>query len=101
MSIKGYRIDGALVILSGASSGIGFELAELLAVRCGCTVIGIGRRELKLAEAAEKIRAHGGKFEYRAFDVTDAGGWRSLAAELEAAGRIPDVLINNAGTLPR
>ncbi len=100
MSIKGYRIDGALVILSGASSGIGFELAELLAVRCGCTVIGIGRRELKLAEAAEKIRAHGGKFEYRAFDVTDAGGWRSLAAELEAAGRIPDVLINNAGTLP-
>ena len=41
MSIKGYRIDGALVILSGASSGIGFELAELLAVRCGCTVIGI------------------------------------------------------------
>jgi len=100
VSIKGYRIDGALVILSGASSGIGFELAELLAVRCGCTVIGIGRRELKLAEAAEKIRAHGGKFEYRAFDVTDAGGWRSLAAELEAAGRIPDVLINNAGTLP-
>ena len=42
------------MILSGASSGIGFELAELLAVRCGCTVIGIGRRELEACRSCGK-----------------------------------------------
>lgn len=101
-----YDIDGACVLLSGASSGIGLELARTLVRDHGCRVIGIARREAKLRAAADMINsvapraARGGYFGYRIFDVTDPDGWRALAHELEDAGIIPDVLINNAGVLP-
>lgn len=98
----GYCIDGACVLISGASSGIGLELSRLLVLEHGCRVIGIARREEKLREAAKNINseARGGYFGYRAFDVTEADGWTKLASELDEAGIIPDVLINNAGMLP-
>ena len=101
-----YDIDGACVLLSGASSGIGLELARTLVRDHGCRVIGIARREAKLRAAEDMINsvapraARGGYFGYRIFDVTDPDGWRALAHELEDAGIIPDVLINNAGVLP-
>lgn len=97
-----YCIDGACVIISGASSGIGLELSRLLVVEHNCLVIGIARREEKLREAEKMINAdaHGGHFGYRAFDVTVPENWKTLACELDAAGIIPDVLINNAGVLP-
>ncbi|MDD6259684.1 MAG: SDR family NAD(P)-dependent oxidoreductase [Clostridiales bacterium] len=100
----GYKINGATVILSGASSGIGFELARLLVQECGCHVIGIGRRADKLLDAAAKINtgegSESGYFEFRAFDVTDASGWQALCNELKSTNIQPDVLINNAGILP-
>ena len=98
-----YDIDGACVLLSGASSGIGLELARTLVRDHGCRVIGIARREAKLRAAEDMINsvapraARGGYFGYRIFDVTDPDGWRALAHELEDAGIIPDVLINNEG----
>ena len=50
-----YDIDGACVLLSGASSGIGLELARTLVRDHGCRVIGIARREAKLRAAADMI----------------------------------------------
>lgn len=94
----GYKINGATVIISGASSGIGFELARLLVQKCGCHVIGIGRHADKLLAAAAKINAgdgaESGYFEFRAFDVTDASGWKALYNELKSTNIQPDVLIN-------
>lgn len=100
----GYNINGATVIISGASSGIGLELSRLLVQRCGCRVIGIGRRPDKLLSASAQINAcsgnKGGRFEFRAFDVTDELGWQKLADDMRSDNIQPDVLINNAGALP-
>lgn len=52
-----YDIDGACVLLSGASSGIGLELARTLVRDHGCRVIGIARREAKLRAAADMINS--------------------------------------------
>ncbi len=91
------------MVLSGASSGIGLELARLLVQAHGCRVIGIGRRADKLLSAAALINAgagdRGGRFEARAFDVTSAAAWQALADELKSGKVQLDVLINNAGTL--
>lgn len=52
-----YDIDGACVLLSGASSGIGLELARTLVRDHGCRVIGIARREAKLRAAEDMINS--------------------------------------------
>lgn len=90
--------DGAAVILTGASSGIGLELARLLVRKHGCTVIGIARRAEKLTEIAGEL---GGSFLPHPMDVTDRAAWEALRARMEREGIVPDLLINNAGMLPR
>lgn len=90
-----------LVILSGASSGIGRSLAALLIRRYGCRVIGLGRNEARLREFADSLGEDGAFFSYRLLDVTQESQWRALREELTANGVVPDLLINNAGVLPR
>lgn len=89
--------DGATVILSGASSGIGLELARLLILRHGCRVVGIGRRAGRLQSAADEL---GERFICRPFDVTAPGAWDDFVLWLGREGIKPDILINNAGVLP-
>ncbi len=92
-------IDGKVVAITGASSGIGRAAARLLAERGASVVLG-ARREPLLAETTDAISRAGGRAAYRVTDVTrrvDLDALVSLA--LERFGRL-DVLVNNAGIGP-
>ncbi|MEE1321531.1 MAG: SDR family oxidoreductase [Acutalibacteraceae bacterium] len=93
--------DYKTVILSGASSGIGKDLAIRLIKEHGCKVIGIARTESKLAALKDELGIHGDKFTYYTFDVSEKAKWFELAETLEKENIQPDILINNAGILPK
>ncbi|HXQ90123.1 MAG TPA: SDR family oxidoreductase [Acidimicrobiales bacterium] len=84
-------------LVTGASSGIGVELARQLAGR-GHGVTLVARREAKLsALAAELGQAHGVRAEVVALDLTDAPARAGLPGTLAERGLTVDVLVNNAG----
>jgi uncharacterized protein len=84
-------------LITGASSGIGAEIARALARR-GYGVTLTARREERLEELAEELAGDCSvRAETVAADVSDERGRERLARELEARGLQVDVLINNAG----
>lgn len=88
-----------VVVITGASSGIGEATARLLASKGARVVLGARRIE-RLEKLASDIRAAGGVADVLALDVTDP---QSVQAIIDFAvqrhGRV-DVLINNAGVMP-
>ena len=93
--------DYKTVILSGASSGIGKGIAERLIRDHGCKVIGIARNEQRLINFKEELGNKGDNFTYYTFDVSQEEKWYELAETLEKENIKPDILINNAGILPK
>lgn len=88
-----------IVLITGASSGIGEATARLLAKE-GATVVLGTRRTDRLEKLVADIRAAGGAAECRALDVTDLEDARAFAAfAQERFGRV-DVLLNSAGLMP-
>ncbi|MDT0610405.1 SDR family oxidoreductase [Streptomyces lancefieldiae] len=88
-----------VVLVTGASSGIGEATARLLAERGHHVVLGARRTE-RLKELAEDIRAAGGSAEHHPLDVTDAEQVRAFVdAAHSRHGRV-DVMVNNAGVMP-
>ena len=84
-------------LVTGASSGIGAEIARELARR-GYGVTLVARREERLRElAAELERAHGIRAEIVAASVSDREGRSGLVEEIEGRGLTVEVLVNNAG----
>lgn len=94
------HVDGAKVLVTGASSGIGAALAMELAGR-GADVGLVGRRRDKLEGVAERCRATGATCEVWVRDLGDLAAAEALA--LEAWDRFDglDVLVNNAATPKR
>ncbi|WP_341304530.1 SDR family oxidoreductase [Pseudomonas sp. TMP25] len=93
------EINGKVVIITGASSGLGKATALRLA-KSGARLALAARREERLVELRDTIKAQGGEAIYQVTDVTDRAQVESLAkAAKEAYGRI-DVLVNNAGLMP-
>lgn len=88
-----------IVIITGASSGIGAATAKLLAQQGAAVVLG-ARREAPLKALVQTIRDQGGQATYRITDVTQAADVQALVQTAQDAfGRI-DVLVNNAGIMP-
>jgi NADP-dependent 3-hydroxy acid dehydrogenase YdfG len=88
-----------VILITGASSGIGEGAVRLLAAQGHRLVIGARRTE-RLAELAKSLEEAGGIVRYRALDVTSADDVAAFARfALETFGRI-DVLVNNAGVMP-
>jgi len=85
-----------VVLLTGASSGIGEALALAMAKR-GATLGLLARREELLREITEKCEQTGGKARYFAVDVTDAKAVAAAAESLRNEFGKIDVLIANAG----
>lgn len=88
------------VVITGASSGMGKNLAMRLIKERNCTVIGIGRSEAKMKTLVEELGTDAGQFTYRLFDVSKNENWEEFAAWLKKEGVPVDVLVNNAGILP-
>ena len=93
------RIEGKVVAITGASSGIGRATATLLAEHGAFVVLG-ARREEALAAVAEGIAASGGKAVFKATDVRRRGDLDALVALAVERGGSLDVIINNAGVGP-
>lgn len=92
------NIEGKVVVITGASSGLGAATARLLAARGASVVLGARRIEMMNA-LAEEIRAAGGKAEVVATDVTKAEQVKNLVdTAVKTFGRL-DVLVNNAGLM--
>lgn len=93
------ELNGKVIVITGASSGIGEATAQLLAERGARVVLGARRGERLVALAAE-INAKGGQARQRVVDVTDLASVEAfLAFAQQEFGRV-DVVVNNAGVMP-
>ena len=96
MGLPEPRDDGTALV-TGASAGIGAEIARELA-RCGYGVALVARRRERLEElAAELSEEHGVRAEVLPADLTDAEARAALPGRVEGLGLEVDVLVNNAG----
>jgi NAD(P)-dependent dehydrogenase (short-subunit alcohol dehydrogenase family) len=93
---KDFQVDGALALVTGAGSGIGREVARILAEH--------GSRVLAAdidGDAAEKTAALCGEIGPEshglACDVSDAEAVSALAERVQGTWAAPDILVNNAG----
>ncbi len=89
-------LTGHIAVVTGASRGLGRQMAESLAA-AGAQVILVARDEALLGQVARGIRESGGQAEYAVADVTEDGA----AGEIDHIARESfgacDILINNAG----
>jgi NADP-dependent 3-hydroxy acid dehydrogenase YdfG len=92
-------VQNKVVVITGASSGIGQAAATRLATQ-GHQVVLAARRVDRLTEVADQITAQGGQATVRAVDVTNRFAVASVVdGVVDQFGRI-DVLIGNAGLMP-
>ncbi len=97
--IQNAEIKNKVVIITGASSGLGEATARRLA-KNGAKLMLAARREDRLKALVAALEKEGGTAQYQITDVTDRAQVEALAkATLDAYGRI-DVLVNNAGLMP-
>jgi len=93
-------IEGKVVVITGASSGLGEATARLLSAKGAIVVLG-ARRDDRIQALARELSAKGGKAMALRTDVTQVEQVRKLVDEaVKAYGRI-DVMINNAGLMPQ
>ena len=93
------NIEGKVVVITGASSGLGEATARLLSEEGASVVLG-ARRVDRLKSLADELTANGGKALAVATDVTHHDQVKKLVdAAVQKFGRI-DVMINNAGLMP-
>ncbi|WP_339300454.1 SDR family oxidoreductase [Paenibacillus sp. FSL R5-0623] len=93
------NVKGKVVVITGASSGIGESTARLLAQHGAHVVIG-ARRVDRLEALASSIRLEGGSVEYHSLDVTRLEEMQTIVDLAQTRyGRV-DVILNNAGVMP-
>jgi NADP-dependent 3-hydroxy acid dehydrogenase YdfG len=94
------NIKDKVVVLTGASSGIGESTAKVLAAK-GAKLVLAARREDRLKSLQDEIQTSGGQAIYKVTDVTSHQQMEELASyALKEFGKI-DVLVNNAGIMPQ
>jgi NAD(P)-dependent dehydrogenase (short-subunit alcohol dehydrogenase family) len=94
--LDSFRLDDKVVIVTGASSGLGVSFAQACA-EAGADVVLAARRAEKLQGTAERVRATGRRALTVATDVSDPAQCQAMVdAAIDEFGRV-DVLVNNAG----
>lgn len=91
-----FDLTGRTALVTGSSQGLGLAMARGLA-QAGAALVLNGRDELKLAAAAERLRAEGARVTTAAFDVTDGAAVARAVEKIEAQFAPIDILVNNAG----
>ena len=96
MRIKLKKLADQVIVITGASSGIGLTTAEM-AAEAGARVVLSSRNQADLRKAVERIRASGGRATFFVADVADVEAMEDLANHaINEFGRI-DTWVNNAG----
>jgi NADP-dependent 3-hydroxy acid dehydrogenase YdfG len=94
------NIEGKVVVITGASSGLGEATARALSAQ-GATVVLGARREDRIHSLANELTGSGGKAIAVSVDVTDRQQVKRVVdAAAQTYGRV-DVMINNAGVMPQ
>jgi short-subunit dehydrogenase len=89
--------DSSVALVTGASAGIGTEIARELAERSQNLVL-VARRKEQLDEVAVELRdKHGIRVETIACDLTDAAARAGLPGQISELGLDVEILVNNAG----
>jgi NAD(P)-dependent dehydrogenase (short-subunit alcohol dehydrogenase family) len=92
----GPMLSDSVIVITGASTGIGAETARVCAREGAAVVLG-ARSEDRLADLCDELRSAGGEASYVAGDISEAGAARELVdAAVERHGRL-DGAFNNAG----
>lgn len=91
------HVNEPVVLITGASHGIGAELARGFARELGARVALLARSEGKLHAVADECRALGGEALVVPCDVTDAEAVAVAARVVIDTYGVPDVIVNNAG----
>lgn len=98
------RLDGQVVVVTGANSGLGFETSRVLAAR-GAHVIMACRNPAKAADAHDRIAdaVPSASLDVRALDLASLDSVRAFADSVRTDHRVLAALVNNAGVmaLPR
>jgi NADP-dependent 3-hydroxy acid dehydrogenase YdfG len=99
MQTENVNIAGKVVVITGASSGLGEATARYLAER-GATVVLGARRAERLQALVDRINRTGGKATAIVTDVIDAAQVQALVDAAVAQHDRIDVILNNAGVMP-
>ncbi len=93
-----FDLKGQVAVVTGASTGLGVQMANALANQ-GCNIVALARRQNLVEEVAEKIKKdHGVDAMGVTCDITDTSKVEEAVKKImEKFGKI-DILINNAGT---
>lgn len=92
-------IADKVIVITGASSGIGEATARHLAAKGAHVVLGARRTE-RLETLVNDIRAAGGSAHYRKLDVTSLEDMQQFVAFAQRLHGRVDVILNNAGVMP-
>ncbi|MBI6568218.1 SDR family oxidoreductase [Pseudomonas synxantha] len=93
------NIQNKVVLITGASSGIGEAATRLIAAKGAHVVLGARRTE-RLEKLVSEIQAKGGSASACALDVTELESMLAFVAFAKAQHGKVDVIINNAGVMP-
>ena len=89
-------LNGKIMLITGASSGIGAATARA-AARAGAKVVLLARTKSKLENVADSIRKEGGTAHVYPVDLTVAEAVAEIAKRVTAEIGLPDIIFNNAG----
>jgi NAD(P)-dependent dehydrogenase (short-subunit alcohol dehydrogenase family) len=90
------RVEGKIVLITGAAGGLG-RAAALALAREGALVVATDLVAERGVELVAEIEAAGGRARFLTHDVTDEDAWRGVIEDVRATHRRLDVLVNNAG----
>lgn len=96
-SMNLFDLKGKVAVVTGASSGLGVQMAKALAGQ-GADIAILARRKEKLEKVADEIRELGVKCLSIQCDVTDTESIKTAVAAVKAEYGKADILINNAGS---